>query len=124
MKQENATDLFFTTSTNEPVTITDSAIKQLKKILEESTVPENHFLRIGVKGGGCSGLSYVLDFDEKKQYDKVFEFKELSFIVDRRHLMYLEGTLLDFSEGLDNRGFTFDNPNAESTCGCGNSFST
>lgn len=124
MKQENATDLFYTTSTNEPVTITDSAIKQLKKILEESTVPENYFLRIGVKGGGCSGLSYVLDFDEKKQYDKVFEFKELSFIVDRRHLMYLEGTLLDFSEGLDNRGFTFDNPNAESTCGCGNSFST
>lgn len=124
MAQENLTDIFFNTSTSEPITITKPAVEQLKKILEEEELSPNHYLRVGVKGGGCSGLSYVLDIDEKKEYDEIFDYKAFSLIIDKRHLMYLEGTKLDFSEGLDNRGFTFDNPNAQSTCGCGSSFST
>ncbi len=124
MAQENLTDIFFNTSTSEPITITKPAVEQLKKILAEQELPQNHYLRVGVKGGGCSGLSYVLDIDEKKEYDEIFDYDAFSLIIDKRHLMYLEGTKLDFSEGLDNRGFTFDNPNAQSTCGCGSSFST
>ncbi len=124
MAQENLTDIFFNTSTSEPITITKPAVEQLKKILAGEKIPQNHYLRVGVKGGGCSGLSYVLDIDEKKEYDEIFDYKAFSLIIDKRHLMYLEGTILDFSEGLDNRGFTFDNPNAQSTCGCGSSFST
>ena len=124
MAQENLTDIFFNTSTSEPITITKPAVEQLKKILTKEDVPHNHYLRVGVKGGGCSGLSYVLDIDEKKEYDEIFDYNAFSLIIDKRHLMYLEGTRLDFSEGLDNRGFTFDNPNAQSTCGCGSSFST
>ena len=124
MAQENLTDIFFNTSTSEPITITKPAVEQLKKILAEQELPQNHYLRIGVKGGGCSGLSYVLDIDEKKEYDEIFDYDAFPLIIDKRHLMYLEGTKLDFSEGLDNRGFTFDNPNAQSTCGCGSSFST
>lgn len=124
MAQENLSDIFFQPSTSEPVIITGAAINQLNKILSERKPPENHFLRIGVKGGGCSGLSYILDIDEKRDFDEVFDYKVFSIIIDRRHLMYLEGTTLDFSKGLENRGFTFDNPNAQSTCGCGSSFST
>lgn len=124
MAQENLSDILFQPSTSEPIIITQPAVDQLKKILSEEKTPENHYLRVGVKGGGCSGLSYILDIDEKKEFDEIFDYKAFSLIIDKRHLMYLEGTTLDFSEGLDNRGFTFDNPNAQSTCGCGSSFST
>jgi len=120
---EQAQDFFFANTDTDPVEITDSAARQLKKILSEQVDSGKH-LRIGVKGGGCSGLSYILDMDEKKEYDEEYELKGVPFILDRRQRLYLEGTIIDFSVGLDNRGFTFENPNASSTCGCGSSFST
>ncbi len=79
-------------------------------------------LRIGVKGGGCTGLTYVLQFDEKKESDKEMEFEGLPFIMDRSHEIYLYGMEINWEGGLNSRGFTFNNPNASSTCGCGSSF--
>jgi len=124
MEEDKLTDIFFGSDNENPLNITDNASIQFHKIMEEEKIPENHFIRIGVKGGGCSGLSYVLDIDEKTEYDEIFEYNGVSFILDKRHKLYIEGTTIDFSEGLDNRGFTFENPNAASTCGCGSSFST
>lgn len=106
----------------EPIQISDSASKQLNKILKDNTDSEK-YLRIGVKGGGCSGLSYILDLETKQEFDGEFEVNGVKFIMDQRHIMYLEGTKLEFSDGLDNRGFEFVNPNATETCGCGSSFS-
>lgn len=79
-------------------------------------------LRIGVKGGGCSGLSYILGFDHKKESDQEFEQDGITYLMDKSHEMYLYGMQVDWQEGLNNRGFTFKNPNASSTCGCGTSF--
>ena len=82
------------------------------------------FVRVGVKGGGCSGLSYDLDFDNKQQEnDKVFEDNDVKIIVDKKSFLYLVGTTLEFSGGLNGKGFVFNNPNANRTCGCGESFS-
>ena len=115
-------DLFVFTPVAEPILINDSASKQLKKVISQNAETDK-FLRIGVKGGGCSGMSYILEMDTKTEYDDVYTVNEVEFILDRRHLLYLEGTELQFSDGLDNRGFQFVNPNASSTCGCGTSFS-
>ncbi len=79
-------------------------------------------LRIGVKGGGCSGLSYVLGFDHKKETDQEFEQDGIVYLMDKSHEMYLYGMQVDWQDGLNNRGFAFKNPNASSTCGCGTSF--
>lgn len=124
MAEKTEAGIFFESPTIEPIKITDTAAEQLRQILTEKEVPKNSFLRVGVKGGGCSGLSYILDIDEKKDYDDEYEINGVPFILDRRHKLYIEGTVIDFSSGLDNRGFTFDNPNAQTTCGCGSSFST
>lgn len=86
-------------------------------------MPSDQYLRIGVKGGGCSGMSYILEFSPKTDMDVLVEQPGLEVVVDKRHLLYLGGTRLDFSDGLDNRGFVFSNPKAVSTCGCGSSFS-
>lgn len=107
----------------ESVVLTPSAIRQIRKIRDEQNVPSNQFLRIGVKGGGCSGMSYILEFSPKTEMDVLMEQHGLEVVVDKRHMLYLGGTRLDFSEGLDNRGFVFSNPKAVSTCGCGTSFS-
>ena len=90
----------------------------------EGLTTDTHYLRVGVKGGGCSGLSYVMDFDNNKtDMDDVFEVnKGLKLIVDRKSLLYLYGTTLTFSDGLNGRGFQWENPNASRTCGCGESF--
>ena len=91
-------------------------------MLEEDCT-ENHFLRVSVKGGGCSGLSYDLDFDDTiVDFDEVSEDQGLKLVIDRRSLLYLLGTELDFTEGLNGKGFLFINPNASRTCGCGESF--
>lgn len=113
--------LFVFTPVAEPVKISDTAAKQLAKVLANNT-DDGKFLRIGVKGGGCSGLSYILELDSKTDYDDEYTVNGVSFIMDRRHLLYLEGTELTYSDGLDNRGFEFVNPNASETCGCGTSF--
>lgn len=105
------------------IDITEKAIKQVKKIKEENGIPEQNGLRLGVKGGGCSGLTYQLAFDgEPKDGDTVIEKEGLKLIVDGKSLFYLAGTILDFSDGLNGKGFVFNNPNATKTCGCGESF--
>lgn len=79
-------------------------------------------LRVGVKGGGCSGLTYVLGFDQPAETDQHFEVEGISCVMNKAHEMYLYGMEIDWQDGLNNRGFTFKNPNASSTCGCGTSF--
>lgn len=104
------------------VTLTERAAKQVKKLMEEQSGPV--FLRMGVKGGGCSGLSYSLEFDnEVGKHDKKLDIDGVTVVVDTKSYLYLNGTTLDFvTEGLQS-GFTFVNPQAKSTCGCGTSFS-
>lgn len=106
-----------------PVKLTPNAIIQLKRLRAEQGVPENYGLRIGVKGGGCSGFSYLLGFDEQKEKDTVSEFDGIRILMDKAHALYLLGMEIDWLEGLNNRGFVFNNPNAKETCGCGTSFS-
>lgn len=106
-----------------PVTLTAGAIKQLLRIKNEQNVPEDYGLRVGVKGGGCSGFSYVLGFDVPKDNDEVFEIEGIKVLMQKSHAIYLLGMEIDWVEGLNNRGFSFSNPNASSTCGCGTSFS-
>lgn len=103
-----------------PVTFTATAMEELKRLSAQQT--EGKYLRVGAKGGGCSGLSYVLEFDEKKENDEVFEIDGLTCIMEKSHGMYLYGMQIDWDNGLNNRGFTFSNPNASKTCGCGTSF--
>ena len=91
---------------------------------EEGFDATKDYVRVGVKSGGCSGLSYELDFDkEVKEADKVFEDNDVRIIVDKKSFLYLVGTTLEYSGGLNGKGFVFNNPNAQRTCGCGESFS-
>jgi len=106
-----------------PVTLTTSAIEEVRSLLKEKEVPEGHGLRLGVKGGGCAGFSYILGFDEAEEKDNTYTVDNVLVIIEKAHELYLHGTELDFKSGLDNRGFVFNNPNAEDTCGCGSSFS-
>ena len=107
----------------EGVTLTEKAAAQVLKLKVENNIPKTHGLRLGVKGGGCSGLSYVLGFDEHpKENDKVFVLQGVTVFVDPKSLFYIGGTVLDFSDGLNGKGFVFNNPQAAKTCGCGNSF--
>ena len=109
---------------NEIFTITEKATEQLKKLISEDTkVTPEHFLRVGVKGGGCSGLSYELAFDNiEKEGDNVFETNGIKVHIDKKSFLYLFGTELNFSDGLNGKGFEFINPNASRTCSCGESF--
>ena len=102
--------------------ITDSAKKELLRLITAESNPAKK-LRIGVQGGGCSGLTYTMDFDFPNAQDIVQEMNGLEVLVNKAHALYLVGTILDFEEGLNNRGFSFQNPNAKETCGCGTSFS-
>lgn len=107
----------------DPVTLTSGAVKQLKRIREEQNVPDDHGVRVGVKGGGCSGFTYILGFDQIKENDEIFEINGLKVLMEKAHAIYLLGMEVDWLDGLNNRGFTFSNPNAKETCGCGTSFS-
>ncbi|HKB85412.1 MAG TPA: iron-sulfur cluster insertion protein ErpA [Ignavibacteriaceae bacterium] len=105
------------------IIITEKAAKEVRQIQSENNIPENFGLRVGVKGGGCSGLTYTLGFDgEAKEGDTVIEDNGIKLFVDGKSLFYLMGTQLDFSDGLNGKGFIFNNPNATKTCGCGESF--
>ena len=105
-------------------TLTDKSKLQLEKLMLEAGCDSNYFLRVSVKGGGCSGLSYDLDFDNKLQEgDTEDEDKGIKLVIDKKSMLYLFGTELDFSDGLNGKGFQFVNPNASRTCGCGESFS-
>ena len=106
------------------ITVSESAKTQVQSLLKEEGKSPDAFVRVGVKGGGCSGLSYDLSFDtELTDEDKVFEDKGVRIVVNKKSFLYLVGTELDYSGGLNGSGFTFNNPNANRTCGCGESFS-
>lgn len=107
----------------ELIVLTERAARQIKKIRQQEQHADDVLLRVGVKGGGCSGLSYTIDFDNKQDMDTVVEQHGVKLVVDKRHALYLDGTIVDFKDGLDARGFTFENPQASTTCGCGSSFS-
>jgi iron-sulfur cluster assembly protein len=107
----------------QPIQISESALKQLLRIKAEQNVPEGHGLRVGVKGGGCSGFSYILGFDVPKDNDDTFQIGEVTIFMQKAHAIYLMGMEIGWMDGLNNRGFTFTNPNATDTCGCGTSFS-
>jgi iron-sulfur cluster assembly protein len=105
------------------ITVTDSAKKQALRLMEDEG-KTGYFIRVGVEGGGCSGLMYQLTFDnEEKDGDKAFEDNGVKVVVDKKSFLYLVGTSLDYSGGLNGKGFVFNNPNAGRTCGCGESFS-
>ena len=106
-----------------PVTLTPDAIEQLNLIRQQEDIPNDHCLRVGVKGGGCSGFSYILGFDLPQEHDEVYDIGGIQVVMNKAHAIYLLGMEVDFVNGLQNRGFTFNNPNATSTCGCGTSFS-
>ncbi len=108
------------------ISISDRAIKRIDEIRTEQNVPKDAFLKVGVVSGGCSGLTYDLDFDsdaEPQDSDKVFELNGMKVLVDMRSFLYLAGTELDYTDGLEGEGFHFHNPNASRTCSCGESFS-
>jgi iron-sulfur cluster assembly protein len=106
------------------IKVKDSARDEVRRLISEKNAAEESFIRVGVQGGGCSGLMYELDFDsEIKEEDKVFEDNGIKIVVDKKSYLYLIGTELDYSGGLNGKGFTFINPNANRTCGCGESFS-
>ncbi len=108
---------------NGEISLTEKAAAEVKNIKAANHIPDGHGLRLGVKGGGCSGLTYVLAFDEKPtEKDYVLEQHGVKMFVDPKSMFYLSGTVLDFSDGLNGRGFVFNNPQATKTCGCGNSF--
>ena len=106
------------------ITVSEQAKEYAIKLMQESNYPSDSFIRVGVEGGGCSGLSYKLEFDSKlTEGDQVFEDKGIRLVVDRKSFLYLVGTELEYSGGLNGKGFVFKNPNASRTCGCGESFS-
>ena len=105
------------------ITISNSAKERLLYLLEKDN-KKKPFVRVGVESGGCSGLSYKLDFDDKKETeDELIENNGVSLLVNKKSYLYLIGTTLEFSDGLNGKGFVFNNPNASRTCGCGESFS-
>lgn len=106
------------------ITVTERALKEVNRIVEEQKLAESTVLRLGVKGGGCSGFSYTLGFDDKAaEMDQIFEVNGVTVVCDPKSFLYLNGTELDFEESLMGRGFKFGNPNASKACGCGESFS-
>lgn len=107
------------------IQVSDTAKSKIASLMqEEGTTIEQSFVRVGVESGGCSGLSYKLIFDqERKEGDKFFEDKGVKIVVDKKSFLYLVGTTLEYSGGLNGKGFIFNNPNAQRTCGCGESFS-
>jgi iron-sulfur cluster assembly accessory protein len=106
-----------------PVKLTSGAISELKRLMGEPDFDASQYLRVGVKGGGCSGLSYVLGFDAREEDDEIYAIEGIPVVMKKAHGIYLFGIEVNFEEGLNARGFTFRNPNASSTCGCGSSFS-
>ncbi len=111
------------TNIKSEITITEKARNEILRIMKSNNIPDNYGLRVGVKGGGCSGLTYTLNFDENiKDGDTIVESENVKLFVDGKSLFYLMGTQLDFSDGLNGKGFLFNNPNATKTCGCGESF--
>jgi iron-sulfur cluster assembly protein len=104
------------------LSLTPGAAKEISRLMAEQKPEDNKALRLGVKGGGCAGFSYILDFDVQKEGDTLYNIDGVKIIVDPMHELYLAGTEIDFQQGLNSRGFIYKNPNASKTCGCGESF--
>jgi iron-sulfur cluster assembly protein len=107
-----------------PISLSDRAAGEVRKIITTKQIPDGYGLRVGVRGGGCSGMSYLLGFDKQREHDMAYEVDGITVYMDKRHGLYLMGTVIDYHDGLNARGFTFENPNASSTCGCGSSFAS
>ncbi|MBL8802575.1 MAG: iron-sulfur cluster assembly accessory protein [Planctomycetes bacterium] len=106
------------------IEITERAVSEVKRIVSEQKLPDATALRVGVKGGGCSGFSYTLGFDDQvSETDQIYEIEGVRVVCDPKSFLYLNGTQIDFEDNLMGRGFKFGNPNAAKTCGCGESFS-
>jgi iron-sulfur cluster assembly protein len=110
------------TITASPVSFTQGALQEIIRLMQEPGFDTSQQLRVGVKGGGCSGMTYVLGFDTQKPNDRVYQFDGMTFLMEPAHELYLLGMEIDWQGGLNSRGFTFRNPNASATCGCGTSF--
>ncbi len=109
-------------TTNVPVRFNESAVREIKNMMNAEGFDKKNMLRIGVKGGGCSGRSYMLGFDEMRAEDRKFDIDGIPVLINPAHELYLAGMSIEWEDGLDARGFKFVNPNASSTCGCGTSF--
>lgn len=112
-----------TTLLNTPVSFTNSAVQEIQRLMAAPDFDQQQRLRVGVKGGGCSGMTYVLGFDIPTDKDELFSIEGIPCCMETAHQIYLYGMEIDWQDGLNSRGFTFKNPNASSTCGCGTSFS-
>lgn len=112
-----------TTASILPVSFTEGAKKELRKLKDQQELGDEFGLRIGVEGGGCAGMNYVLGFDQQKDGDTEYDLEGIRIFMHKAHGLYLAGMEIDFQDGLNARGFTFNNPNASKTCGCGTSFS-
>jgi iron-sulfur cluster assembly protein len=111
------------TETAGEIRLTDKAVAEIKQIMQENQISEDYKLRVGVKGGGCSGLTYTLGFDnETREGDRIIDIDGIKLVVDWKSILYLGGTTIDYTSGLNGRGFVFNNPMAKKTCGCGSSF--
>ena len=107
----------------ELITISEKALNQIHTIAQSENADGKKGLRLAVSGGGCSGLSYKIEFSEPKERDNILLFGDIKVLIDPKSVIYLKGIVLDFKDGLNGKGFVFDNPNAKNTCGCGESFS-
>lgn len=105
-----------------PVSFTPAAVEEIRRLMNEEDFNITNKLRLGVRGGGCSGMTYILAFDTPTDKDEAFEIEGIPCIMDTMHGIYLMGMQVDWQDGLNSRGFTFNNPNASKTCGCGTSF--
>lgn len=105
-----------------PITLSEGAVKEIKRLMSEAGFDNTQYLRVGVKGGGCTGMTYILGFEQKQDGDEVFEIDGINCIINPAHEIYLAGMTVQWDGGLNSRGFTFNNPNASKTCGCGSSF--
>jgi iron-sulfur cluster assembly protein len=108
---------------SEVINITDKAVEQIRVVMQKENSPLDHGLRLAVIGGGCSGLSYKIEFTPPKERDNVITINDVKIFIDPKSSIYLKDTVLDFEDGLNGKGFVFKNPNATNTCGCGESFS-
>lgn len=115
-------ELVLSTGIKSGVTFTAGAVAEIKRLMEKENVSVDKCIRIGVKGGGCAGFTYITQFDDTKEGDTIFEQEGIKIAVDAMSELYLRGVEIDFQSGLNSRGFVYNNPNATKTCGCGESF--
>lgn len=107
---------------NKSLSFTTTAQEEIQELMQQPDFVKGQVLRVGVKGGGCSGLSYIIGFDVQEEDDLFLEIQNIPVVIKKAHMMYLENMQIDYGKGLEARGFIFNNPNASSTCGCGSSF--